>query len=1026
MIKSAKDLPAMFDRSGATDVALVPNSGVQFVDVPLDLAALRVSTDWYEEPVSGSQAVLRRLQATEAGDRLFYDAGGTRRYVRAEDERCYGFDAKVALTPFLGKWVPLPFQEVVTQGEPGRRKLAHGPENWVRIFLVELAQPDSAGQSHRAVLAFDTTTQAEGGAYLAPREGRSGDFVLASTHDEVSWLLDTQRDRAWLPGWLEELVRERGPDGRPAEPDARIGLQHLAIYLTFLEVLQASGAFTRVRMLRLSDAEEQGYVDVDLVLDLGNSRSCGFLIEQVPGQPRSVANAYRLQLRDLSMPEHVSDLPFESRVEFAKPGFGKERWSEDSGREAAFDWPSPVRIGPEAVRLSALSRGNEGQTGLSSPKRYLWDERKRLSPWRYNLATDPTGLVIGGFLEHLAEDGSVLSTRPPGEAGEIAMSALFSRASVFTLFLLEVLLQARSQINGFAAREGRLEKTVPRRLKSLVLTLPPAMPPEEVAAVRSRAEAAIHLLRDVTAGMGARPQSRAAAQRALKDGDLGIGVEASLDEATATQIVHLYDQIAQVYRGDAPLYLSIAGKPRPPRGGGAPRPSLRVASLDVGGGTTDLAIHTYALDHNVVVPTEEFREGFRLAGDDVLENVVMRHVMPDLAAALAAAGLGAEQARAFVIGTFRGPLPTEPERQARRQVLNHVLAPAALGLLAEYEAWDTLSPAGLARHALGALIAPRQEGLQIRPPRDAAPRSPRDSALGRASAWLEDRARHAGARDFRLEAVELTADVAAIHETVRQTLAEAIDPLCEIVHRLGCDMVLLAGRGSRWPAVQELVTASMAVPPHRVLPMHRHRVGAWYPFPDATGRISDPKTTVAVGAMLQRLLRGGQLDNLAMREKFGTRSTARYIGKVESNGRIRQEEVCFSNLDLDAEAADQKEMEITFPGTCFLGFRQFAAERWPATRLYRLGFAPGVPTQGIATPVTVRLRRKRRSGAATGADAPLNFEPVPGSMMDREGRPLRGITLTLQTTPGDEGSHWRDSGQLEALDTMLAAAGRGG
>lgn len=1021
MIKSANDLPAMFERSGPTDVALVPNTGVQFIDVPLDLRALRLSTEWYEEPQPDGQAVLRRLELNEADGRLFYEKDGSRRYVRQDDELCYGFDTRAALTPFLGKWIPLPFQEVLTAGDPGQRKLAQGPENWVRIHIVELAQPDTGGQSHRAVLAFDTSTKPDGGAYLAPREGRSGDFVLASTQEEVSWLLDPLRDRAWLPGWIEELYRERDREGNRLAADARIGLQHLAAYLTFLESLGASGAFTRVRMLRLGEARDQTYIDVDLVLDLGNSRSCGFLVEQLPGQSRSVASAYRLQLRDLAMPEQTSDLPFESRVEFARAGFGKERWSEDSGREAAFDWPCPVRIGPEAVRLSSLNRGNEGQTGLSSPKRYLWDDRKRLSPWRYNLATDPTGLLIGAFLESLGEDGSVISATG---SGEIAMSALFSRASIFTLFLLEVLLQARAQMNSFAAREGRMEKTVPRRLANLILTLPPAMPAEEVKAVRSRAEAAIHLLRDVTGGMGARPRTLAEAAEALREQRMDIGIEAKLDEATATQIVYLYDQISQVYRGDAPLYFSIAGSPRSLTPGAPPRPSLRIASIDVGGGTTDLAVHTYSLDHNVVVPQEEFREGFRLAGDDVLENVVMRHVLPGIGAALAAAGLGPERARAFLIGTFRGPLPTEPERQARRLVLNHVLAPAAIGLLAEYEAWDTLSPAGTERRGLAALLAPRHSGLQARYPRDLAARAPRDSAAGRASAWLEERARFAGAADFRMEAVELAVDVAAIHETVRQTLSEAIEPLCEIVARLGCDAVLLAGRGSRWPAVQELVTGAMPVPPHRVQPMHRHRVGAWYPFPDATGRISDPKTTVAVGAMLQRLLRGGQLDNLAMREKFGTRSTARYIGKVESNGRIKPAEVYFGELDLDAEASGDQEAAITFPGNCFLGFRQFAAERWPAARLYRLGFAPGVSTQGIATPVTARLRRENKPDAA-GGEMPLKFRIVEGSVMDREGKQLRRgtIVLTLQTSPGDDGSHWLDSGQLETLDAILTAAG---
>ncbi|MCZ8147633.1 MAG: hypothetical protein O9325_07275, partial [Roseomonas sp.] len=73
MIRTANDLPAMVDRAGPTDVALVPNTGVQFIDVPLPLGALRLTTEWYEEPAANGRALLRRLQVNEADGRLFYE-----------------------------------------------------------------------------------------------------------------------------------------------------------------------------------------------------------------------------------------------------------------------------------------------------------------------------------------------------------------------------------------------------------------------------------------------------------------------------------------------------------------------------------------------------------------------------------------------------------------------------------------------------------------------------------------------------------------------------------------------------------------------------------------------------------------------------------------------------------------------------------------------------------------------------------------------------------------------------------------
>ncbi len=81
-----------------------------------------------------------------------------------------------------------------------------------------------------------------------------------------------------------------------------------------------------------------------------------------------------LKLRDLSAPEHVYTEPFESRVEFSQAFFGKDHCSVRSGRHDAFQWPTIARIGGEAGRLAARRKGSEGSTGLSSPKRYLWDE----------------------------------------------------------------------------------------------------------------------------------------------------------------------------------------------------------------------------------------------------------------------------------------------------------------------------------------------------------------------------------------------------------------------------------------------------------------------------------------------------------------------------------------------------------------------------------------------------------------------------------------------------------------------------
>jgi len=46
----------------------------------------------------------------------------------------------------------------------------------------------------------------------------------------------------------------------------------------------------------------------------------------------------------------------------------------------------------------------------------------------------------------------------------------------------------------------------------------------------------------------------------------------------------------------------------------------------------------------------------------------------------------------------------------------------------------------------------------------------------------------------------------------------------------------------------------------RIVSLHTYRVGDWYPFRSVGGRLTDPKTTAAVGAMVCALSEG-QLYN---------------------------------------------------------------------------------------------------------------------------------------------------------------------
>src|SRR5205085_756690 len=110
-----------------------------------------------------------------------------------------------------------------------------------------------------------------------------------------------------------------------------------------------------IRFLNTLSATPRHPIDVDLVLDIGNSRTCGVLIETGTSEELDFKNASILELRDISRPEFAYQQPFRSHLEFAPAEFGSAFHARAGG--GGFNWPSLVRVGPEALRLFEKSNG---------------------------------------------------------------------------------------------------------------------------------------------------------------------------------------------------------------------------------------------------------------------------------------------------------------------------------------------------------------------------------------------------------------------------------------------------------------------------------------------------------------------------------------------------------------------------------------------------------------------------------------------------------------------------------------------
>ena len=609
-----------------------------------------------------------------------------------------------------------------------------------------------------------------------------------------------------------------------------------------------------------------------LVLDVCNSRTCGILIESHANEAQvDLGNSMVLQLRDLSRPDRTTSDPFESHVELAQADFGPESLSRRSGRARAFLWPSLVRVGPEAARLRAEAEGTERTSGLSSPKRYLWDAAPVPQPWSFQPRDYPDPdmppLIQRAAARYLNPRGDVLSevardrklyaglAASKAEAADLdgmLTRMTFSRSSFFTFMVGEVVVQALSMINSPGTRRTRAFADAPRRLNRLILTLPTAMPVREQRIMRSRVEGALSLIWDLMGWRGT-------GSSILKPPELIV----RWDEASCVQFVYLYSEIARKSGGDAQGFFELAGRPRARAEAGravtAPEPSLRVASVDVGGGTTDLMVTTYHVDGRVEIkPSQTFRESFRVAGDDVLRAVVERCVLPAVERHLAARGL--PEPRAHLAERFGGNRAdmSEQDKHGRQLFVSSVLRPLGLDLLAAYEAAGPDAGAAESRTVAELVAAGRL--------------APVPAAV---AAYLGGGAARRAGVEVALDGLSVPYGFAAVRDAVTAVLGDVFGNIAEALNHFDPDVVLLAGRPSRLPATVDLVVDRLAVAPDRVLPLHQHRVGAWYPFKTRDNtRISDPKTATVVGGMLCALAQR-QIVNLSIdTDRLTLRSTA--------------------------------------------------------------------------------------------------------------------------------------------------------
>lgn len=811
------------------------------------------------------------------------------------------------LDSFEKKWIPLPYFNI--------NKLSSfkfGPTDWVRLYYERINE-----STIKCVLAIDTAVSSEPEDTTSPflHENPNENVFSICEDDELSTsYLDKNLDCEWVENYIHGFFYK--PNAELEQPF----LKHAANYLFFNRVIRQVNKFPQIQLLD----NNKGIIDVDLVIDIGNSKTCAILFEHPSGNEFNFNSVKKLDIQDLSSPLIKHDDSFSTRLVFQNSNFSSGH--QEINQSNKFNWVSPVRIGYEAERIvntsdADLKLSREVRTTNSSPKRYLWDEKLAELEWEFH-QDDPEipfqRVYKKGVSEQLNSDGSFCTD------GIFGTEARYSRKSLMTFVYLEIFAHAFRQINSIDFRQSHGNPSMRRKIRRIVVSCPTAMIKSEQVGLRQCADDAIKIINNLKDYL---PNSKSdqkdifdtqvsiipsVKELKINDENLESRKDWIYDEASAAQMVYLYGSIMDKFGGNAQRFFNGFKKLKD---GSSIRRELRIASFDVGAGTSDLMITDYELKESQYVellPKPLYWESFKVAGDDLLEQIIQQVIIEGSATDDSGWGIhGAieqELRKADcedVGGVLNGFFGQDSNSIGYRGKLmrTNFVHQIAMPIANEFMIRSNQSEDVLLSYS---------DIFKDNPPSDEL---------------LEYFAEHFG---FRFENLKWNISNKVLKEICQIVYHRLFKQIGLILKAFDCDLLILSGRPFSLKAMDELIRQSNHLPPNRQINLNTHWVGRWFPFANGNGYVDDPKTIVCVGSLIS--LMGGNLlklgdfriDTTWLRQSLT--SSANYIGKVQ-------------NQAIERNLLTPTVSEASFQVTSFpyhLGYKRIDSVEYPSNILYSL------------------------------------------------------------------------------------------
>lgn len=909
----------------------------------------------------------------------------------------------------LGKWLPVPMYRKEIDGVTSGSPLA-----WCRMKIQHLGDGSKKGnQRYRLIWAFDTQMGENEWSVLRPyvSEEDNGvcEYTLCNKADLLFEFLSSSEEFHSFSDYIASLL------GIDVEKEN--SSKYKAFYIYFLNFIRLSGASPEISLHDNTKKE----IGVDLVLDIGNSRTCGILFEE-----GEFTQGKMLELRDLSEPyRYYENKTFDMRVVFRKADFGNDIVLD----EEMFQWKSFVRIGEEAKRLVYRSLEEEGlsekTTNYSSPKRYLWDTKDFEGQWE-NLVTtdDPFNVLLSNdisvpTLSRLFDSNGTYKpdTSNVGIIDIDQSEHHYSRSSLMTFAFIEIFQHAISQVNSIRYREKWGNVDIRRNIRNVIVTCPTAMPLAEQIKLRECAYNAFHSLTICCPTL--RMPTITPSPEALKVIDPFAPIKDKVwkyDEASCCQLVYLYAEIAQRYSGEVQKFFQLKGHVRPELvEQGYSDKALTIGTVDIGAGTTDIMICSYQYEgHGAckITPEPLFWDSFYLAGDDILRNIVQNIViegkehgianMGDISAALTTRILSMSDDELQALPCLDNVvyktkvrdicLTINGEEKRNKKIV------FASNLIHDFFGNDSSMMGYKDRRCrtdfntqISVPIAQKMlELLRTHRPSKLYTFEELFSEIKPADYLLNYFEHHFG---FRFEELNWRFDPVEIANIVKSTMEPLMKQLALVFYSQHCDIIVLAGRPTSLDAITELFIKYIPTSPEKLIRLNDYRVGNFFPTADGQGYFYDQKAIVAVGGMIGFMashagLRGLVIDFDKMIQKMN--STANYFG--EYNSRRRQ----VPQTLLSPTTTSATLTLAVFPA--FLGCRQLDSVIYQARPMY------AIYNHGTASTLEVRISRSFHDNKEV-----LSIEEA----TDKEYRNRKEDLELIQQSLVDDGKHWLDKGEFE-------------